>query len=318
MSQAPLETSSPWLAFLPGLQRRVRAGTLTRWGAVRELCVLLVLLLVLAGVFALFFYLVALVGVSVARDGAGEQLRPGDPVVLAVAAGLGGATILVTSLATGMHRRRTALHRARMRRWAEEHGWSYQPYSSLLSSRWGAPGTPLGTQAVDVLSRGTSRGEVASLTLGRGWGWGAGRSARHAVMVTGPRRFPTLSLTPMTSRDRLARSLGGQDIAVESFEANERWRVRCADLRFAHEVLHPRLLERLDRSAEPGLCFLVEERDIAVHAEGATDLARVESLADLVVDLAGLLPAYLDGDYPPFSPEVPRRERRAAPPGRRR
>lgn len=261
------------------------------------------------GFFAILCYGVAQAAVVIFRDATDADVQANDPAVLVVALWLGVSTIAVGAVGTWWHRRLTGRRRARMRRWADAHGWAYQPRSSLLSSRWSARGIPR-ARATDVLTCAGPRGEVASLTLGPAWGAASGR---HAVMVVGPRRFPTLSLTPMTGRDRVERAFGGQDIAVESFAVNERWRARCADQRFAHEVLHPRLLERLDCAGVPGVCLLVQGRDVVVHVPGPTDLAHVLPLADLVLDLVSLLPAYLADDYPPFSPDVPRRERREPP-----
>ena len=311
MSEPASEPAPGWLAVFRGLRRRVREETLSWWRALGAVGVLLLVWLFAAGLFVLLCYVVSLAAVGIARGGAGQDLQWEDPGVVAVAVSLGVTTVVVVTVATLWHRRRVARHRARMQRWADAHGWAYKPRSSLLSSRWSAPGIRGSTQATDVLTRSTPRGEVTSMTLGPGAG--EGRASRHAVMVVGPRWFPALSLTPTTGLDLAERAFGGQDITVESYDINERWRMRCADERFAHEVLHPRLLERLDRTAVPGLCLLVQGSDVVVHASGPTAFASIEPMVDLVLDLVSLLPAYLSDDYPPLSPEVPRRERRRSP-----
>ncbi|MCL3859513.1 hypothetical protein [Actinotalea sp. K2] len=299
---------APWgLDLLTGLRRSVRERTLSRGRALGLMVVLVLGWLGLAGLFVLGCFVVALLAVLVtARHAPGQGVRADDPDVLAIAIVLG-----VTAVAAGVAvSRRNRRRRARTRQWAGAHGWDYQRRSSLLSSRWSARGIPFSAHATDVLRRADARGEVASSTIGSGL---ADWSSRHAVMVVGPRRFPSLTVTPMTFLDRVARAVGGQDLTVESYDVNERWRIRCADARFAHDVLSPRLLERLARADLPGLRLLVEERDVVVHAPGPTDLARVELMADLVLDLAALLPTYLPDDYPPFGPDVPRRDRRPAP-----
>ena len=112
---------------------------------------------------------------------------------------------------------------------------------------------------------------------------------------------------------RCARRVGRQNITVESCDVNQRWRMRCADERFAQEVLHALLLERLERTTVPGLSLLVQGSDVIVHGPGPTAFASIEPMVDLVLDVVSLLPAYLPDDYPPLSPDVPRRERWAAP-----
>ncbi|WP_407343826.1 hypothetical protein [Pengzhenrongella phosphoraccumulans] len=309
MSTSAPEPATPWYALIRGLRQQVRDGTLSWW---RGLSVMGALLLVPAGTLAVVSYLASLFVVGFARGGTGQdfQAEPGVAVVV-VAAALGLMTVVVVAVGARWFRRRLTRHRARMQGWADAHGWAYTPSSSLLSSRWSAPGFRGRTRATDVLTRATPRGEVTSLTLGPGAGEGGW--SRHAVMAVGPRWFPALILTPTTGRDRAAQAFGGQDITVESYDINARWRMRCADERFAHEVLHPRLLERLDRADVSGLCLLVQGRDVVVHAPGPTAFAAIEPMVDLVLDLVSLLPAYLADDFPPLSPEVPRRERRRDP-----
>ena len=55
------------------------------------------------------------------------------------------------------YERRTAAHRARMRRWAERNGWAYEPRSSVWTSRWSG-GSLVGRPATDVLAREDGRG----------------------------------------------------------------------------------------------------------------------------------------------------------------
>ena len=76
------------------------------------------------------------------------------------------------------------------------------------------------SQATDVPTRSTPRGEATSTTLRPGAG--GARARTHAVMVVGPRWFPALSITPTTGIDRVEQAFGGQDITVESYDINER------------------------------------------------------------------------------------------------
>ena len=261
----------------------MRERTLSRWQAFSVAGVLLLAGIFLAAMFAAGCYLVSLVVVGIARGGSEQDFRE-DPgvVVAAVAVLLGAATVALYTVVTFRRRGRAAQHSSEMELWADARGWVYTP-----------------------------RGEVTSTTLGPGAG--GARTRTHAVMVVGPRWFPALSITPTTGIDRVEQAFGGQDITAESYDVNERWRMRCSDARFAHEVLHPRLLERLDRTAVPGLCVLVQGRDVVALAPGPTALASIEPMMNLVLDLASLLPTYLSDDYPPLSPEVPRRERRRSP-----
>lgn len=299
--------------LLRALRRRAAAGEISRADAVGAACWLVVAWVAVRVVGPLLLlwcaFAAARLVVGGARGAVGEDVDALDPVVLVLTAALVVTTLGGAVLGTRAHRRRTAQHRARMQGWADTHGWDHAARSTVLSSRWDAPGLR-GTGAVtDVLTRSGPPGDVVSLTIRTG----AQGRRRHAVLTTGARLLPTVSLTPLTPWDRVVRALGRQQVVVESHEHNERWRMRGADPRLTHEVLHPRLLERLARDHVPGLCLLVLEGDVVVHAPGPTDLAAVEPLADLVLDVAALLPRYLPQDFPPFAPDVPRRERRRLP-----
>ena len=200
MSEPAPAPATGSLAVFRALRRQVQAGTLSWWWVLGTVAGLLLTWLFVAALFVLGCIAVALVAVGIARDGANPELQVDDPRVVAVAASLGATTVVVVAVGTLWHRRRVARHRTRMQRWADTHGWAYTPSSSLLSSRWRAPGIHGGTRATDVLTRSTPRGEVTSITLGPGAG--VGRASRHAMIATGPRWFPTLSVTPTTGLDR--------------------------------------------------------------------------------------------------------------------
>ena len=248
-----------------------------------------------------------------------HYVRDGEP--WAVALFLMLLTTFVALVPVGVHSaRRVARRTAAMNRWATAHGWSHEHRSSLLSSRFAT--RPLrGGAAFDVLRHTDHRGTVVSFTKATrasgDFGGDAGSGCHHVVLVTGRRRLPMLSLRPMTGRDRAERALGGQDVAVESEDFNERWRVECADERFAHEVVHPRLMARLEELAIPELALVVEGRDVAIYAPGRTALHRVEKMASVVLDIADLLPAYLASDFPAPGPDATRRDYRSAPERRR-
>ncbi|WP_448630502.1 hypothetical protein [Cellulomonas soli] len=248
------------------------------------------------------FVLLAHAGVAVAV--AAVRGRPldapdlADPWAVATTAVLGAALSVAVVLSARRDRRR----RREVERWAVEHGWHTDVACSVLANRWEAP--PVGRGggvATDALERDDERGRVRSFTY-------SGLRRRHIVMVERAMRGPGLVLTPERGAQRLARRLGGQDVAVEWEDFNARWRVRTGRVRFAHAVLHPRVMERLSRPDTDGLSVLVEGADVAVHAPGPTDLARVESMTRVALDLAELLPTFVVDDHPPLPVGLTRRE----------
>lgn len=301
------------IGILLDLSASVRDGRRTVGGAVG----LGLLVTVVLGSAAAAVWMLLLTGVIHAGAALrGVPLDQTEPDALTFALATLGTVGLGAALATvsRRHETRSSAHRARVGRWAERNGWTYEPRSSVWTSRWSA--SPLvGRPATDVMTREDDRGRVATFTLGDATTIHFPGARRQVAVVSGPTWYPALSLTRTGPRDRLATSLGAQDIEVEAHGVNERWRAVSTDERFAHAVMHPRLLERLEASVVPGVGLHVEDRDVVLHCPGPVDLAWVRPLTDLALDVAALMPAFLAEDHPTLPPDVPRRQRRA---GRRR
>lgn len=296
------------VGVLRDLPASVRQGRRSVAGAIGLGLVVTVPLVLLTGAVGLAALWAATIGVAAVR---GAPLGEAEPdavaVTLAVLLTLGIGVLVVR--AGRRHGRRVAAHRARLARWADRNGWSYEPRASAWTSRWSATAL-IGRPATDVLTREDERGRVTSFTLGDAMTVDLPGARRQVAVVSGATRYPALSLTRTGPRDRLAVRLGAQDIEVEAHGINERWRAVSTDERFAHAVLHPRLLERLEASVIPGVGLHVEDRDVVLHCPGPIDLAWIRPLSDLALDVAALMPAFLADDHPPLPPEVPRRLRR--------
>lgn len=216
---------------------------------------------------------------------------------------------LAAFLYAGRHDRNR--HRLLFTAWAAAHGWEYSPHSAVLVGRWTVPPFCWGPRkAIDVLHGVVGGLPVTSFThSGPDWSirWRSSPGL-HVVMATFPAAFPALRAMPEDSASRTADALGAQDIAVESAEFNRRWRVECGDTRFAHAVLHPRLMERLLAPDVEDMSLLLEDRDVALYASGPTPLEDLERRAALLVDVVRLIPPYLLSDHP--QPPRPVRRRR--------
>jgi len=143
------------------------------------------------------------------------------------------------------HKARVAL----LDRWATLHGWERHGPDPALTRRWrGAPfGEGRSRRATEVLT-GPYEGRSA-LSFTYSWTTGSGKESTthtaHVVALLLDASFPTLQLTPEGLGARLAKAFGGQDVQLESEDFNRAWRVEASDLRFAHDVLHPRTMHRL-------------------------------------------------------------------------
>ncbi len=217
--------------------------------------------------------------------------------------------LLVAVVATSLwlDRRR----RERLRAWAAAAGWTYTESDPSLVARWsGAPfGQGRSRRATEVL-RGLTRGRPATSFTYR-WTTGSGKSrtthTAHVVAIDLPARLPELALTPENLATRLVRVLGAQDIQFESAEFNQAWRVQARDLRFAHGVVHPRMMERLMSPDVGRVPLRIEGPSLLSWEPGATSVARLGGRLAALCDIADAIPRHVwqDHGYDPMTAARP-------------
>lgn len=214
-----------------------------------------------------------------------------------------GYVVVCAALAVlvAVQRRRESTRRRVLQDWAADHGWDYEPRSSVLVGRWSAAVfRGASRRAGDVLRTVVDGVPVVSFTHGGAW-WRPARSVPsgiHVVMTSLPASFPGLAVQPEDRVSRLAEALGGQDVATESAAFNAHWQVTSIDPRFAHAIVHPRLMERLLAPDARGLGVVLEGRDVVVHAPGATPVDKVDARVQLLLDVVRLLPPHALADRP--------------------
>lgn len=200
--------------------------------------------------------------------------------------------------------------RKQIRVWAAASGWTYVGTDPSLARRW--RGEPFG--------RGSSP-HVTDLMVGR-WGGrpatsftytyttGSGKDESthtfHVIALALPAYLSTLELTPEGVGTRLARAFGAQDIQFESEDFNRAWRVASPTPKFAHDVLHPRLMERLLRPDAAGVSLRISGTDILTWAPGATTTDRIAARLGLMSAIVDAVPRFVwqDHGYDPGPPAV--------------
>lgn len=184
-----------------------------------------------------------------------------------------------------------ALGRRVVRRWAESHGWSTGAVPEQFEDRWGSP--PFGrtrSRVLDLLSRADPHGTVFSMT------YVIDDVPRHVVTTARPYDGSPVRLILRTLARAAVAAVGAvasQEVSTEWADFNERWSIASAEPRHALAIVHPRMMERLMLVDDPHLEVLFEGGDVVAHTPGRTDLGRVPPMAELVTDLAELVPAYL-------------------------
>lgn len=123
----------------------------------------------------------------------------------------------------------------------------------------------------------------------------------HMVTLRLPVPLPALRLSPQALTDEMAAAVGGQDIVFESDDFNRAWRVRAADAKFAHDVVHPRLMERLLAADAEGISIWIVDGDLLCWVPGKADLESVDGRLAVLAAFIDSIPRFvwLDHGYDP-------------------
>lgn len=185
----------------------------------------------------------------------------------------------------------------RLQAWGAARGWAYRRQDQSLRSRWTGPpfGEGSNRQATEVL-RGVVDGRAAVSFTYR-WTVGTGKQktthTRQVVALDLPTALPGLQLTPEWLGSRMARALGAQDIQFESEEFNRAWRVQARNLKFAHDVVHPRLMARLLQDDARRANLRIEGPTVLTWLPNRTDVDRIDPALTLLRALADAVPQHV-------------------------
>ena len=192
-------------------------------------------------------------------------------------------------------------HQGDMEAFAQHAGWEYRDHISDYHFRFRSYPFNQGTDRLDLhLLRGTFQGrQCATFTHKYNLGDDDSMSTLsfQVTLVELPVVLPTVDIVPEGAMGRLTKLLGGRDIDFESAEFNSHWRVKSADERYAHALLHPRMLHRLNRRDALGSAIRFEERTVmmwSANRRGTEDLAR---RLGVLTALAALVPPHLEREY---------------------
>ncbi|MGZ0148456.1 hypothetical protein ACXJJ3_15400 [Kribbella sp. WER1] len=197
--------------------------------------------------------------------------------------------------------------------WGTRNGWRYTTGSDGLLDRF--HGTPFsdGTShdVQDLLSGNTIAGRPG-LLMQFSWYYtpdlpqssSTGSSGLRsgicaAAVVELPSALPALTVRRSAPEDVVR----GHGIEFESGQFNERFRVEGADLKFAHDVVNPRVMELLLDDPEPPH-FAIDGATLVVWRDGKVSTPpELGALADFAGRLLELIPAFaLEGGGPGDGP----------------
>lgn len=222
--------------------------------------------------------------------------RVGQPVWWLVAAGIVAVGVWIFD-AVRAHR-----HRGEYAEFALLHGWEYvartREYNRRFTSAPFGVGDNLHQTAV---LRGSLGGiDCATFTHHYETGDDAGEKRKYVSQVTLvelPVNLPRLELIPESLVQRAAKVVGAMDIDFESAEFNRRWRVRAAERRYAHDVLDPRMLERLIQPDAQGAMIRIEGGAVMTWQAGRLGLDGLAARLGVLTAVARRIPDHVLSDY---------------------
>jgi len=198
---------------------------------------------------------------------------------------------------------RARQHRSEYADFALLHGWDYAPRSFDFNTRFATAPFGVGSKMhqTDVL-RGTLNGlECATFTHHYQTGHGEpGETTEYMFQVSLaelPVNLPLLDLIPESLAQRAAKTMGAMDIEFESYEFNRRWRVRANDRRYAHDLLDPRMLERLTQPDAQGAVIRIEGGAVMTWQAGRVGLDGLATRLGVLSAIARRIPDHVLRDH---------------------
>ncbi len=196
--------------------------------------------------------------------------------------------------------------RAQLAAIAASWGWNYAPRDQSLVTRWTV--SPFGngsSRAANHVLWGPTAGPTGTIRQAITFeyqytissGSGDNRSSTtyyfHITVVLLPVFTPVLMLTPEGFGASLAKFFGGQDIQFESEDFNKAWRIQSKDLRFAHDIVHPRMMEFLMEPRNRGRAINLVGDGVMVVQSGKLMPENVLPMVTRCNEFLELLPAYV-------------------------
>lgn len=198
-----------------------------------------------------------------------------------------------------------------LKTWATERGWSYAKSDSSLVHRWdtvpfrsGRGNGPKATNVMwgpTVLPNGQSR-EVLTFTFTYTVTSGSGDNQtsttynHHVLAIFLGVTTPDLTLTPETFSSKVSKFFGGQDIQFESESFNKAWRIESNNPRFAHDIVHPRMMEHLMQPQFKKLSVVFPGDCVLVFNDRSLNQDLVDTLIAIATSVIDRIPSHVWAD----------------------
>jgi 8-oxo-dGTP diphosphatase len=106
--------------------------------------------------------------------------------------------------------------------------------------------------------------------------------------------YPTLNILPEDVAAKAAKLVGGMDVDFESAEFNRRWRIEGEDPRYVHDMITPRVMQRLVQDDARGRVLRVEGHYLLTWTTGRLPASTLSSVLGLLTSVAAVLPPHVE------------------------
>lgn len=196
--------------------------------------------------------------------------------------------------------------------WAEARNWHYAKTDKTLLQRWNSTPFTSGRgnkpSASDVMwgpitsPNGQARQALSfnfTYTVSSGSGDDESETTyrHHVTCVFFDLRTPVLEVTRENFGSKFSKLFGGQDIQFEAEDFNKAWRIQATNLKFAHDVIHPRMMEYLMTMTGRGFNFVLPGDCVMVFNKVALDLSAVDPMIAVCNQIMDQIPAHVYEDF---------------------
>lgn len=201
---------------------------------------------------------------------------------------------------------------AKLAAWAHARNWEYAKTDKSLVKRWdSAPfsrGRGNNPQATSVMwgPSAAPNGQVRQAlsfsfvyTINSGMGENQTETTyrQHVTCVFVDLSTPNLEITRERFSSKFSKIFGRQDIQFEFEEFNKAWCIQAVNLKFAHDVLHPRMMEYVMTLTRSGLSMVLPGDCVMVFNRDAFDVRAVDPMLAVRHQIIDRIPAYVYQDF---------------------
>jgi hypothetical protein len=106
--------------------------------------------------------------------------------------------------------------------------------------------------------------------------------------------YPTIDILPEDIVAFAAKLVGGMDVDFESAEFNRRWRVTGGEPRYVHDMITPRVMDRLVQDDARGMAIRIEGRNLLTWRAGRSTTEELASTLAVLTSVAKVLPTHVE------------------------